>query len=201
MRVFLCAFLCWCLGSKSAYSFTVPGQRLPLSSKGYVLKEILPNKIVPCANNQGSRTKIALFAENGDNIELSEPEQTVFDLLKSMHESQLRFRIVVIGNGAILETTSAVGPKFNLSQSPQTGDILLTMAELDSSFEFHVKLNQVSKIVLTEKEGPGGKAIRIFRFLTADGNPMSSLILSDPSSEAGKWYELMVEKYGCEIQL
>lgn len=34
------------------------------------------------------------------------------DILDEFHESNLPFRIVVIGNGAILETTSKLGRKF-----------------------------------------------------------------------------------------
>jgi hypothetical protein len=73
---------------------------------------------------------------------------------------------------------------------------------LEGSFEFHVKLAEVSKIVLTEKKGPDDrKLLRIFRMLTAEGKPICSIILSDESPEAKNWYEEMLERYGSEIQL
>ena len=138
-------------------------------------------------------------ASDSEVIGLSEPEQTVRDILQDLHDSDLPFRLVVVGNGAILETTSILGPTFKLGQSPRTGEPLTTFASEDQSFEFHLMISQVSKIVLTEKTGE--KIMQIFRFLTAEGKPMCSLILADKSEKAQKWFTSMCEKHGVDIQL
>ena len=138
--------------------------------------------------------------EEGDDAGLSPPEQTVLDILQEMHESDFPFRLVVVGNGAILETTSPLGPTFKLGKSPRTGEPLTTFASEDQSCEFHLMIAQVSKIVLSEKSGPKG-TMQIFRFLTAEGKPMCSLILADKSDKAKKWYRSMLEKHGVDIQL
>lgn len=132
--------------------------------------------------------------------ELSSPEQKVFDILQDFHRSPYAFRVVVVGNGAILETTSRLGPVFKVSQQPTTGSNLLTMANDDQSFEFHVRLNQVSKIVLTTRETPL-KTLRIARFLNSQGDSICSLILADASDEAIQWYRQLQETYGSDIQL
>jgi hypothetical protein len=77
---------------------------------------------------------------------------------------------------------------------------MLTMASADQTFEFHVHLEQVSKVVLIEKETPA-KTLRIIRLLNDVGDSMSSLILADSSDEAITWYHGLVEKRGNEIQL
>lgn len=77
---------------------------------------------------------------------------------------------------------------------------MLTMASADQTFEFHVHLEQVSKLVLIEKETPA-KTLRIIRLLNDVGESMSSLILADSSKEAQTWYHDLVEKRGHEIQL
>lgn len=141
------------------------------------------------------------LAATDSDIEMTPPEENVYEILQSLHVSQFPFRLVVVGNGAILETTSPLGPVMKLSQSPQTGENLLTFASKDQSFEFHLKIAQVSKIVLTEKEGPQGKTMRIFRFLTDEGKPMCSLILADKSEDSIKWFHDIREKYGSDIQL
>lgn len=123
-------------------------------------------------------------------------------ILNEFHESKLTFRIVVIGNGAILETTSKLGPKKATSVSPKTGDKLMTLASEDSSFEFHVKVDQVCMVtfVSTEKpDGAGGtKVMRVSRFLNEKGTPICSLILADSSDNAISWFDGMVDKYGQE---
>lgn len=139
-----------------------------------------------------------LLREIEDDDGLSQPEQTVYDVLQDMHDSDYPFRLVVIGNGAILETTSSLGPTFKLGKSPKTGEHLTTFASEDQSFEFHLKIAQVSNIVLTEKTGEN--VMQIFRFVTAEGTPMCSLILADKSEEAQKWFGSMVEKHGENIQ-
>jgi hypothetical protein len=104
----------------------------------------------------------------------------------------------VVGKGAILETTAALGPVLKVTQSPSTGTNLLTMANEDQSFEFHLQLSQVLKIVLTEKEAPK-KTLRIIRLLNVAGDSLSSLILADESEAALAWYKELIAKYGKEI--
>ena len=132
--------------------------------------------------------------------ELTPPEQKVYDLMKRFHDSGHVFRIVLVGNaGAILETTSALGPQFKLSQSPSTGANLLTMASDDQSFEYHLHLSKVSKIVLVEKTTPK-KVMRIVRLLSSTGESISSFILTEEENQAA-WFQALVDEYGTEIQL
>jgi hypothetical protein len=105
---------------------------------------------------------------------------------------------VVIGNGAILETTSKLGPKTATSISPKTGDKLMTFASFDASFEFHVKVDQVCMVTFVSTEKPDEKVMRASRFLNEKGTPICSLILADSSEKAINWFEGMVEKYGQE---
>jgi len=77
---------------------------------------------------------------------------------------------------------------------------MLTFASEDQSFEYHLPLSDVMKIVLVEKETPA-KTLRIIRLLNAEGESMSSLILDDTTDAATKWYHSLVEKHGNEIQL
>jgi hypothetical protein len=132
--------------------------------------------------------------------ELTEPEQQVFDIMDAIHLSEYKFRVIVVGKGAILETTAALGPVLKVTQSPSTGTNMLTLANTDQTFEFHLQLAQVSKIVLLEKETPA-KTLRMVRILNVAGDSMSSLILADESVEAITWYEGLIAKYGTEIQL
>lgn len=132
--------------------------------------------------------------------ELTPPEETVFEVLQELRSSNYAFRVVVVGNGAILESTSVLGPKLSIAQSPSSGSNLLTLASEDHSFEYHLTLDQVSKIVFVSKETPK-KTMRIVRLLNAEGVSMSSLILADETDAAAKWYEGLIEKHGSEIQL
>lgn len=141
-----------------------------------------------------------LTAETMSSQDLTEPEQRVYSLVKNLHDSGFSFRIVVVGNGAILETTSPLGPVMKLSASPKTGKALLTLASEDQSFEFHVSPSDTAKIVLTERDA-GAKVLRVIRFLNSDGAPMCSFILGDGSLEAETWYEKLRSTYGEEIQL
>jgi hypothetical protein len=132
--------------------------------------------------------------------ELTQPEQTIYNLVEDLHKSQYTFRIVVVGNGAILETTSELGPVMKLNTSPKTGEALLTLASQDQSFEFHLKTAEVSKVALTEKDA-GEKVLRIIRFLNNVGEPMCSLILRDDSIQAVEWYTELRATYGEDVQL
>ncbi|CAB9521666.1 expressed unknown protein [Seminavis robusta] len=134
---------------------------------------------------------------------LSAPAQTVYDVLQAMHSSSYPFRLVVVGNGAILETTSTLGPTFKLGTSPRTGEPLTTFASEDQSFEFHMMIAKVSKIVMAEKESPAdGKLMQIFRFLNEEGGAMCSLILADKTDAAQAWFGALKEEYNDgDIQL
>jgi hypothetical protein len=132
---------------------------------------------------------------------LNEPEQQVFSFVKELHDSSYKFRIVVVGNGAILETTSALGPVVKLSNSPSAGTNLLTLASEDQSLEFHLQLSQVTKIVLTTKETSPDRTLQIVRLLNATGVSMCSFILADESEAAKEWYQALQTKHGNEIQL
>jgi hypothetical protein len=135
---------------------------------------------------------------------LSPPEEKVYDLLQELNESQLPFRVVVVGNGAILESTSLLGPSMRLSQSPSTGANLVTFASEDASFEFHLMVAQVSKVAMVEKQSPStGKTMRIVRFLDGEepAKSICSLILAEDSDAAGKWYQKLLDKHGQELQI
>ena len=134
---------------------------------------------------------------------LSAPERKVYEILEHMHDANYPFRLVVIGNGAILETTSVLGPTIKVGTSPRSGEALVTLASSDQSFEFHLMLAQVSKITMTEKESPAtGDLMQVSRFLTDKGKPMCSLILADKGDEAKAWFGAMLKKYdNGDIQL
>lgn len=132
--------------------------------------------------------------------ELTSNEEKVFDLLQSLHDSKFSFRIVVVGNGAILETTSVLGPALSVAQSPKTGKNLMTLASDDKSFEFHLQLADVAKIAILEKETPM-KTMRIIRILKSEDESMCSLILADPSEAAVKWFRSLQQDYGETIDL
>ena len=107
----------------------------------------------------------------------------------------------VIGNGAILETTSILGPHMATSQSPKTGERLVTLASEDKSFEFHLKVDRVAKVTFTETDRPATattnkKTLRIVRFVGEGDEPICSLILADASTEATEWFKDMTIRYG-----
>eukprot|EP00580_Thalassiosira_gravida_P006750 CAMPEP_0201642468 /NCGR_PEP_ID=MMETSP0493-20130528/26307_1 /ASSEMBLY_ACC=CAM_ASM_000838 /TAXON_ID=420259 /ORGANISM="Thalassiosira gravida, Strain GMp14c1" /LENGTH=188 /DNA_ID=CAMNT_0048116653 /DNA_START=1 /DNA_END=567 /DNA_ORIENTATION=- len=129
-------------------------------------------------------------SSSDDNGEISFTAESILD---EFHQSNLTFRIVVIGNGAILETTSKLGPTSKSSISPKSGERLLTFASEDKSFEFHVKVDQVCKIAFVATKR------RVARFLTENGTPICSLILMDSSDEAEGWFDGLVEKHGNEV--
>lgn len=173
---------------------------VPIAKAFVVGSQSASSPAISCVNPFPFARTPTLLRQGSDNEDgLSEPEQTVYDILQDMRDCQYPFRLVVVGNGAILETTSTLGPTFKLGKSPRTGEPLTTFASEDQSFEFHLMLAQVSKIVLTEKTGD--KIMQIFRFLTAEGKPMCSLILAEKSVEAQKWFGSMLEKHGEDVQL
>ena len=145
-----------------------------------------------------SRPSSAHF-DGANAIELSSSEQQIYDFLQELHTSGYPFRTIVSGNGAILESTQRLGPTLKVGESGKTGDLILTMASEDQSFEFHVKIQQVHKIVLVEREVPG-KTIRIIRMTNAEEQSMCSLILGEYSDEAAAFFQGLVTKYGSEFQ-
>jgi hypothetical protein len=149
------------------------------------------------------RASSALFKSKRSEPVLTPPEEKVYEVLKEIHESKFSFRVVVVGNGAILESTMILGPTMKVSTSPATGANILTLASEDKSFEFHVETAQVSKIVFTQKESPqkAGRIMNISRLLTSDGKAMCSLILADDTDESRDWYEGLISSYGNELQL
>ena len=134
--------------------------------------------------------------ENGETNEISEHTSTITaeSILNEFHKSKYVFRIIVIGNGAILETTNKLGPTSKSSISPKSNERLLTFASEDQSFEFHVKVEQICKIcfVATSER-------RVARFLSESGTPICSLILGDSSAETGEWFDGLIEKFGNEL--
>lgn len=132
--------------------------------------------------------------------ELTASETKVFDLLQTLHDSKYPFRIVVVGNGAILETTSVLGPALSVSQSPKTGKNLMTLASQDKSFEFHLSLADVTEVAVLEKETPM-KTMRLIRLLGDEGKSLASLILADTSDKAVEWFHGIHEKYGESIKV
>jgi len=103
----------------------------------------LLNKQSIISNYHSSTT---LFSTADDSDEVSKAES----ILDEMHNSKYPFRIIVIGSGAILETTSPLGPISKSSISPKSNEKLLTFASEDASFEFHVKVEQIIKLCLLQ---------------------------------------------------
>ena len=87
--------------------------------------------IVPAGgsgNNNSGDTATTKTSTTTSTTTLSPPEQKVYNVLQEMHNSQYPFRLVVVGNGAILETTSVLGPTMKVGTSPRTGEPLVTLA-------------------------------------------------------------------------
>ena len=129
----------------------------------------------------------------------SEQETKVYELLKDLHTSDIPFRIVVVGNGAILESTNPLGPTFKVGESPKTGASIVTFASEDQSFEFHLMPAQIASAVLVERQNPKGKTLRLLRLLNAEGGSICSLIVADDSEAAQSWYKDLSDRYGTEI--
>ena len=156
---------------------------VPISTRGF----LQPSFYTSRDNDNISRLKCAN----------NEPK-VIDNVLQDIHDSGYTFRIVVIGNGAILETTSPLGPIKKSSTSPKTGERLVTLASEDKSFEFHVKVDQVKKIVFaeTKKTLDGGeKILRICRFMNESGVSICSLIMADGSEESSTWFSELKTKY------
>ena len=131
---------------------------------------------------------------------LTEKEEKVYGFLQDLHASKLSFRIVVVGNGAILESTNTLGMYMALSQSPKSGANLVTFASEDKSFELHLQTAEIAKVALVERETPH-RTMRILRFIKEGGESICSLIVSDDSEATMEWYSMMKAKYGDEWQV
>jgi len=164
----------------------------PGSSSAFVLAP-------PCS-------KLAILARNAvvtndaESVLKSPQETKVYEFLKELSDSDLSFRIVVVGNGAILESTNPLGPTFKVAESPKTGASIVTFASEDQSFEFHLMPAQIASAGLVSRPRPDGTTMRILRLLNAEGGSVCSLIVSEDSEKAQSWYESLESDYGSEVQ-
>ena len=124
---------------------------------------------------------------------LTPREDQVYQFLQDLQNKN--FRIIVIGNGAILESTHALGPNMSISPSPKSGANLITFATPDKSFELHLQLSQIAKVDLVEKEAPN-RTMRILRLSDDQEKSMCSLIVAEDSPENAEWFLSMKAKYG-----
>ncbi len=152
-----------------------------------------------------------------DSSLLSSSPSIAEQILHDFHASKLSFRIIVIGNGAILESTSQLGPTFKSSISPKSGERLITFANRDASLEFHVKIEEIAKIVFVVSSSPVVDANnkdnnnnntnnqqqqqvrRVARFINANGTPICSLLLAESTKEGETWFQSMMDTYGNEV--
>lgn len=149
----------------------------------------------------GGRTRPALATMLSATMaepSLTPKEEKVYGFLEDLRNKD--FRIIVIGNGAILESTHSLGPNMSLSQSPKSGANLVTFASPDKSFELHLQTSQVAKVALVEKEMPG-RTMRILRLSNEQGQSICSLIVSEDSEAMADWFQSMRDKYGEEWQV
>ena len=146
------------------------------------------------------RYAVETSAEEDKSPLKSEQETKVYDFLKELSDSDLAFRIVVVGNEAILESTNPLGPTFKVGESPKTGASIVTFASEDQSFEFHLMPAQIASAALVDRPRPDGTTMRILRLLNAEGGSVCSLIVADDSSQAESWYDSLTSKYGSDIQ-
>jgi hypothetical protein len=133
---------------------------------------------------------------------MNDKETKIYAFLQELYESNLSFRIVVVGNGAILESTNTLGPYMALGQSPKSGANLVTFASEDKSFELHLQIAQIARVALVERSPTpptdGGRTMRILRFLKEGGESICSLIVSEDSEATKKWFSALQNKYGDE---
>jgi putative heme degradation protein len=154
----------------------------------------------PSTGSSGQRVALSTTQLSATEPTLTETEEKVYGFLKDIHESQLQFRIVVIGNGAVLESSHALGPTMSLSHSSKSGANLVTFASQDKSFELHLQTSAISKVAMVAKETPG-RTMRILRLLNDQGKSICSLILSEDSETTAEWFRSMTYKYGEEWQV
>jgi len=201
----------------------VPGNLLV----GMTGRALLPNSAAASSSQAAAATAASspdsppssagLATQHRRMGEMTPPEEVAYNVLGEVRDSGYGFRVVVVGRGgsAILEATCPrLGPLLSVSQSPSSGRNMLTLASEDKSFEFHLQLSDVAKMVFVTKEVPSSegkdhkRVMRILRILNASGDPMASLILQAATGDgdgredgAVKWFEGMIEKHGSDIQL
>ncbi|KAG7360756.1 hypothetical protein IV203_035855 [Nitzschia inconspicua] len=164
-----------------------------------------PQRALDCPQRSSAALTMTSVESRADDTTkspvISPQEEKVYALLTELSNSRFAFRIVVVGNGAILESTNMLGPTLKLSQSPATGANLATFASDDQSFEFHLVIAQVSKVAMVEKASPvkEGKMMRILRFLNNEEKPICSLILAEESTDAAEWYKKLLTEHGPEM--
>lgn len=146
-------------------------------------------------------TNVASLGASVKENEVETQKESIIDnfisRLSSPELSARQWRIVVIGNGAILETTSSLG-KMKMGASPKTGERLVTFSSEDKSFEFHLKIDQVAKISLTSRTRPDQSEMRIVRMINKDSAPICSLILQ---GEDTAWWMKLQHDFGDDISL
>ena len=85
------------------------------------------------------------------------------------------------------------------SISPKTGGKLVTLASEDQSFEFHVKVNEVDKVIFVQSARPAEdgeeKILRICRLMNGEGGSICSLILNEYGQDAIDWFSDMEGRY------
>ena len=142
------------------------------------------------------RSDSAVSNDSSDTVLLEAGK--VYQFLQHIHTCGYPFRTIVVGNGAILESTQTLGSSFQVNKSPKTGETLVTMANDDQSFEFHIRIQQIHKIAFVERILPD-KALRIIRFSNADEVTMCSLILAEYTDDATVFFEHLKQTYGTEF--
>ena len=154
------------------------------------------------ARRARNKVRLAAEAEGQEESIPADAPSKIDSIIRDLHDSSLQFRIVVIGNGAILESTATLGPHMAESTSPKTGERLVTLASDDRSFEFHLKPDAIARVIFAEVDKPdSGKTLRIVRMLREDDGPICSLILADGGDdEAVSWYKAMTIRYGYEVR-
>jgi putative heme iron utilization protein len=78
---------------------------------------------------------------------------------------------------------------------------MVTIANQDQTFEYHIQLDTISKIVLLEKNTTDHRTLRIIRFLNQFNDTMSSIIFIDTSELAQNFFTNLIQRYGNEIHL
>mmetsp|Transcript_13998 Transcript_13998/g.16112 ORF Transcript_13998/g.16112 Transcript_13998/m.16112 type:complete len:218 (-) Transcript_13998:354-1007(-) len=207
--------------SLAALLFFLSSSNILLTSISFQSEALAFNTILPTHQIKSFKTPTRIGSLYLSSVDRSndnkrrdddqeQPPSIVDDILSDIHSNNFQHRIVVIGNGAILESTARLGPYFGSSVSPKTGDRMVTFASDDKSFEFHLKVDQVSKISFAEIDrtapAEGGEqnsntTMRICRFVNQDDGPMCSLILADSSTEAVAWFTGMIARYGNTVQI
>lgn len=133
------------------------------------------------------------------DINLEYRVHQIENILQDIYESRKSFRITLIGNGATLEITSLLGPiKNSFTSDAETGERIVTFASNDHSFEFHVNIDQVKDIMVSEEKNPSEgeeDVLRLCRFLNNDGVCICSLILVDKSMDSVAWFHDLMKKY------